>query len=195
MAGRAGSEMVSELHGCGRRVKCIKCGDITSRESLQPIMEELNAEWMKVNIAGEIAPDGDVELADGAHEVPRRNSGRAGQAGVWKKEDAFTGPPPIRLSFVLPTCQKCGGILKTDVVFFGDNIPRDVYDWCADKLEECTGLLVLGSSLTVMSGYRFAWSANGKGNPVFFVNLGPPRADSFADMKISAPVTEVVTKM
>ncbi|KAK6739019.1 hypothetical protein RB195_020852 [Necator americanus] len=163
---QAGSEMVSELHGCGHRVRCMNCGDLTSRQSLQPIMEELNSEWMKENVAGEIAPDGDVELADGAHE-----------------------------SFVLPTCQKCGGMLKTDVVFFGDNIPRDVFDVCFEKFEESNGLLVLGSSLMVMSGYRFAWYAKLEGKPVYIVNIGPTRADSFADMRISAPVTEIVTKM
>ncbi|CAJ0604676.1 unnamed protein product [Cylicocyclus nassatus] len=163
---QAGSEMLTELHGCSHRVKCIKCGNVTGRASLQPILEDLNREWMKVHVAGEVAPDGDVELEDGAHE-----------------------------SFVLPTCQKCGGILKTDVVFFGDNIPRKVADECWEKLEECTGLLVLGSSLQVMSGYRYAWYAKLEGKPVYIVNIGPTRADNFADMRISAPVTEVVTKI
>ncbi|VDM82246.1 unnamed protein product [Strongylus vulgaris] len=61
------------------------------------------------------------------------------------------------------------------------------------QLEECTGILVLGSSLQVMSGYRYAWYAKLEGKPVYIVNIGPTRADNFADMRISAPVTEVVS--
>ncbi|VDM78168.1 unnamed protein product [Strongylus vulgaris] len=151
---------------CNAAHRAVASWERSSKASLQPILEDLNKEWMKVNVAGEIAPDGDVELADGAHE-----------------------------SFVLPSCQKCGGVLKTDVVFFGDNIPRQVADECWEKLEECTGILVLGSSLQVMSGYRYAWYAKLEGKPVYIVNIGPTRADNFADMRISAPVTEVVTKM
>ncbi|PIO54359.1 hypothetical protein TELCIR_24279 [Teladorsagia circumcincta] len=71
--------MLTELHGCGLRVKCMGCGEMTKREDLQPRMEELNAEWMKAVTAGEVRPDGDVELEEGAHEVglqkyPRKRS-------------------------------------------------------------------------------------------------------------------------
>lgn len=163
---KAGSTLLTELHGCGHRVKCMNCGDLTKREDHQSRMEELNSEWMKVNVAGEMAPDGDVQLEEGAHE-----------------------------SFVLPSCEKCGGILKTDVVFFGDNVSREDVEACYEKVETCTGVLVLGSSLTVMSGFRFAYHASLMDKPVLVVNIGPTRADSFADMKISAPVTEIVTKL
>ncbi|PIO73565.1 transcriptional regulator, Sir2 family [Teladorsagia circumcincta] len=163
---KAGSNMLTELHGCGLRVKCMGCGEMTKREDLQPRMEELNADWMKAVTAGKVRPDGDVELEEGAHET-----------------------------FVLPECQKCGGILKTDVVFFGDNLNPDDMDTCYEKVEECTGVLVLGSSLTVMTGFRFPYHASLMGKPVFVVNIGPTRADSFAEMRISAPVTEIVTKL
>ncbi|WKX95178.1 hypothetical protein Q1695_011994 [Nippostrongylus brasiliensis] len=137
-----------------------------AKEEHQSRMAELNKEWMEVHVAGELAPDGDVQLEDGAHE-----------------------------DFVLPTCQKCGGMLRTDVVFFGDNVPREDVDECYQKVEECTGILVLGSSLTVMSGFRFAYHASLMGKPVLIVNIGPTRADNFADMRVSAPVTEIVTKL
>ncbi|VDL62738.1 unnamed protein product [Nippostrongylus brasiliensis] len=163
---KAGSTLLTELHGCGHRVRCLDCGDITPREEHQSRMAELNKEWMEVHVAGELAPDGDVQLEDGAHE-----------------------------DFVLPTCQKCGGMLRTDVVFFGDNVPREDVDECYQKVEECTGILVLGSSLTVMSGFRFAYHASLMGKPVLIVNIGPTRADNFADMRVSAPVTEIVTKL
>ncbi|KAK5969924.1 NAD-dependent protein deacetylase [Trichostrongylus colubriformis] len=163
---KAGSNLLTELHGCGLRVKCMDCGDLTKREDHQSRMEKLNAEWMKEHIAGEIRPDGDVDLPEGAHE-----------------------------GFVIPSCQKCGGILKTDVVFFGDNVGRDDVDLCYEKVEQCTGVLVLGSSLTVMSGFRFAYHASLMGKPVLIVNIGPTRADTFAEMRISAPVTEIVTKL
>ncbi|KAK6024307.1 transcriptional regulator, Sir2 family [Ostertagia ostertagi] len=162
----AGSNLLTELHGCALRVKCLGCGEMTKREDHQPRMEELNADWMKAHTGGELRPDGDVELEEGAHET-----------------------------FVLPECQKCGGILKTDVVFFGDNVHSSDVDACYEKVEECTGVLVLGSSLTVMSGFRFAYHASLMGKPVLIVNIGPTRADSFAEMRISAPVTEIITKL
>ncbi|PIO73566.1 transcriptional regulator, Sir2 family [Teladorsagia circumcincta] len=137
-----------------------------TKEDHQSRMEELNADWMKEHAGGELRPDGDVELEEGAHET-----------------------------FVLPECQKCGGILKTDVVFFGDNVHSSCVDACYEKVEECTGVLVLGSSLTVMSGFRFAYHASLMGKPVLIVNIGPTRADSFAEMRISAPVTEIVPKL
>ncbi|KAK6041733.1 transcriptional regulator, Sir2 family [Cooperia oncophora] len=137
-----------------------------AKEDHQTRLEELNAEWMRTHVAGEIAPDGDVELEEGAHET-----------------------------FVLPECQKCGGVLKTDVVFFGDNVASEDVDTCYEKVEQCTGVLVLGSSLTVMSGFRFPYHASLMGKPVLIVNIGPTRADSFAEMRISAPVTDIVTKL
>ncbi|KAE9412361.1 hypothetical protein Angca_003865, partial [Angiostrongylus cantonensis] len=65
---KAGSTLLTELHGCGHRVRCMQCDDVTSREEHQRTLEKLNAEWMKVNVPGEIAPDGDVEVEEGAHE-------------------------------------------------------------------------------------------------------------------------------
>ncbi|VDM54555.1 unnamed protein product [Angiostrongylus costaricensis] len=163
---KAGSTLLTELHGCGHRVRCMQCNDVTSREEHQRALEKLNAEWMKVNVPGEMAPDGDVEVDEGAHE-----------------------------SFVLPSCKKCGGILKTDVVFFGDNVAQEEVHLCYEKLDECSGVLVLGSSLTVNSGFRFVYYANLQGKPVLIVNIGPTRADDFADMRISVPVTEIITML
>ncbi|KAJ1360732.1 hypothetical protein KIN20_019776 [Parelaphostrongylus tenuis] len=163
---KAGSTMLSELHGCGRRVKCMQCGDITNREELQPTLEKLNAEWVRANVPGGIASDSDVVIEEGAHE-----------------------------SFVLPSCKKCGGILKTDVVFFGDNLVQSVVSKCYEKLDECTGVLVLGSSLTVNTGSQLVDYANLQGKPVFIVNIGPTEADYIADMRISMPVTEIITKL
>ncbi|KJH51988.1 transcriptional regulator, Sir2 family [Dictyocaulus viviparus] len=163
---KAGSTLLSELHGCGHRVKCMECGDVTGRAEHQSRLQKLNAEWSKINLPGEIAPDGDVEIEEGVHE-----------------------------SFVLPSCSKCGGILKTDVVFFGDNVAQDMVDLCYEKIDECSGVLVLGSSLTVNSGFRFPYCASLQGKPVLIVNIGPTRADNFAEMRISAPVTEIITKL
>lgn len=81
-------------------------------------------------------------------------------------------------------CLHCGGVLKTDVVFFGENVPAGVVTRAWQMLEGAASLLVLGSSLTVWSGYRFVEGAHKVGKPVFIVNDGPTRADELAELKL-----------
>ena len=95
--------------------------------------------------------------------------------------------------FVVVDCRACGGLLKPDVVFFGENVPRDRVDHCFALLERSRSLLVLGSSLTVMSGYRFVLRASKLGLPVALVNQGPTRGDSQASVRVDAPLGEVLT--
>ncbi|KAK0406971.1 hypothetical protein QR680_018920 [Steinernema hermaphroditum] len=160
----AGSELITELHGCGRYVVCQSCEERYSRFDVQEWISEANPDWT-VREIGEMAPDGDVEIPDSALE-----------------------------SFNVPHCPKCGpgSILKTDVVFFGDNVRRDVVDFCYEKLDACDGILVLGSSLSVMSGYRFIFQASLRKIPILIVNIGPTRADHLATVKLSAKCSEIV---
>jgi len=94
------------------------------------------------------APDGDADAADG-----------------------------VDAGFVPPACPACTGMLKPDVVFFGDNVPRPRVDTAMAAVEAAAGLLVIGSSLMVYSGYRFAERAHRLGKPVMAINLGKTRAD------------------
>ena len=106
-----------------------------------------------------INPDGDVELPD----------------------DQLDG-------FRIVDCTACGGMLKPDVVYFGETVPTPRVERCFDLVEEAGALLVLGSSLTVMSGYRFVLRAAKLGIPVAIVNSGVTRGDGKADLRLDAPL-------
>src|SRR5271166_5643784 len=90
-------------------------------------------------------------------------------------------------SFEVPACRRCGGVLKPDVVFFGENVPRDRVDAALRHLDEADALLIVGSSLMVYSGYRFVERAARAGKPVAAVNLGRTRADALLALKVEEP--------
>ena len=85
-------------------------------------------------------------------------------------------------------CLGCGGVLKPDVVFFGENVPRPRVQDCYQLFERARALIVLGSSLTVMSGYRFVRHAAKLALPVVIINQGPTRGDAQAAVTIDAPL-------
>ncbi len=86
-------------------------------------------------------------------------------------------------SFVPPSCPRCRGMLKPDVVFFGENVPRDRVDVAARRLDEADAVLIVGSSLMVYSGFRFVERAASAGKPIAAVNLGRTRADGLLTLK------------
>jgi NAD-dependent SIR2 family protein deacetylase len=91
-------------------------------------------------------------------------------------------------SFAPPRCERCGHLVKPDVVFFGENVPRDRYAIACEALEAADALLVAGSSLMVYSGYRFARLAHEAGLSIAIVNRGRTRADDLAELKIEDDV-------
>ncbi|QLJ02170.1 NAD-dependent protein deacetylase [Streptomyces sp. NEAU-sy36] len=115
-------------------------------------------------VAAGINPDGDADLSDE-------------QVGDFR---------------VLP-CAACGGILKPDVVFFGESVPPARVEHCRRLVREATALLVLGSSLTVMSGLRFVRQAAEAGKPVLIVNQGPTRGDRHAVSRVALPLGAALT--
>jgi NAD-dependent SIR2 family protein deacetylase len=116
--------------------------------------------------AGEINPDGDAVLT----------------------EDEIDG-------FQIVGCHSCGGPLKPDVVFFGENVPRPRVQECFALTERAATLLVLGSSLTVMSGYRFVRHAAERAIPVAIVNRGRTRGDADALLTLDAPLGPTLTTL
>ncbi|MFD7784168.1 NAD-dependent protein deacetylase [Streptomyces nojiriensis] len=90
--------------------------------------------------------------------------------------------------FTVMSCSKCGGILKPDVVFFGENVPPHRVERCRELVGAATSLLVLGSSLTVMSGLRFVRQAAQAGKPVLIVNRDPTRGDRHAATRVALPL-------
>ncbi|MFF7847400.1 NAD-dependent protein deacetylase [Streptomyces sp. NPDC007910] len=115
-------------------------------------------------VAGGINPDGDADLTDE-------------QVGDFR---------------VVP-CAVCGGVLKPDVVFFGEAVPPRRVEHCRELVREATSLLVLGSSLTVMSGLRFVRQAARAGKPVLIVNRDPTRGDRYAVTRIALPLGAALT--
>ncbi|QWC84135.1 NAD-dependent protein deacetylase [Nocardioidaceae bacterium] len=92
--------------------------------------------------------------------------------------------------FAVPPCLVCGGRLKPDVVFFGENVPRPRVQRVIEAVERTQALLVAGSSLTVMSGFRFVRQAAKQGTPVVIVNRGTTRGDDLADLVVEAGTSE-----
>jgi len=88
-------------------------------------------------------------------------------------------------SFDVPACEHCGGLLKPDVVFFGESVPRDRVATAMEAVQRADSMLVIGSSLMVYSGYRFVHAAFRAGKPIAAVNLGRTRADSLLSLKVN----------
>ena len=95
--------------------------------------------------------------------------------------------------FVVVDCTSCGGVLKPDVVFFGENVPRPRVASCFELVSGSSALVVLGSSLTVMSGLRYVRHAASAGIPVVIVNQGATRGDSLAAATLDAPLGATLT--
>ena len=89
--------------------------------------------------------------------------------------------------FQVPPCEHCGGILKPDVVFFGESVPHERVTAAMDAVKRADGMLIVGSSLMVYSGYRFAQAAHQAGKPIASVNLGRTRADELLSLKLNQP--------
>jgi len=98
-------------------------------------------------------------------------------------------------SFIVPKCKKCDGIYKPDVVFFGESVPTNRVELALNQLAAADALLIVGSSLTVNSGYRFARLAAQSSKPIVIVNIGPTRADDLAIAKIEANTSIVLERL
>lgn len=107
-------------------------------------------------------------------------------AGVAPDGDADLERPDFS-DFRVPACPRCGGMLKPDVVFFGESVPRDRVERAFHALDDADGMLVVGSSLMVYSGFRFVRHAAQTGKAVAAVNLGRTRADDLLTLKIRQP--------
>jgi NAD-dependent SIR2 family protein deacetylase len=165
----AGSRRIVELHGALRTVICLGCSWRSDRGEFQRRLEAENFPRTGTAAAAHLtgtanqAPDGDAEL-----------------------------PPEVLEGFRVPECDACGGIVKPDVVFFGESVPRDRVDQAWQLFAEAEVLLVVGSSLTVYSGRRFIYRAQTDGVPIGIVNLGPTRGDDLAAVKVDGKLGELM---
>lgn len=153
---KAGSRNVIELHGNSYTVACQSCDYSILRQDFQTQLLHHNLGWEKElqKQSASIRPDGDVMLEE--HDIQ---------------------------CFKVPDCPLCGGLLKPTVVFFGENVPKSVVDESYRLTDGCDLLLVIGSSLNVMSGYRFVCRAHERGKEIVIVNIGSTRADSMSGIR------------
>jgi NAD-dependent SIR2 family protein deacetylase len=164
----AGSTNVIDLHGRYDQVICLDCRRTYTRRLLAGVLAELNPEFLaRATKSGlvEIAPDADATVDDAA----------------------------LISSFVVAACPACGGTLKPDFVYFGENVPKERVEAAYAMVDAAAALLVAGSSLTVMSGLRFVRHAAKGGKPVVIINRGETRGDPQATIKLHAGVSESLT--
>jgi NAD-dependent SIR2 family protein deacetylase len=127
-------------------------------------------------------------------ELEALNPDWAARAGVIAPDgDAEPGDADDSTFRVVPC--GCGGILKPDVVFFGENVPRERVAAAMDAVGSARALLVVGSSLMVFSGYRFARAAERLGRPIAVVNRGQTRADPVARIKLDGEAGQVLAEV
>ncbi len=155
----AGSEAVIDLHGRLDEVACQNCGLVLARAEWQATIADANPGFGALVTSVRDAPDGDAVI-EGADYA----------------------------AFDVPDCPRCGGIVKPEVVFFGENVPRDRVIAAYEAVDTADGLLVVGSSLMVFSGFRFARRAAEAEKPLYIINRGRTRADEIATAKLEAGV-------
>lgn len=128
------------------------------------------------------------------HQLAEANPGWSpGEAGTAPDGDADLTVDTSR--FEVPGCATCGGMLKPDVVFFGESVPRLRVERAYAAVEDCDALLVVGSSLMVFSGLRFVRAATKQGVPVAILNRGRTRADDDAQLKVDADCGEALLRV
>jgi NAD-dependent SIR2 family protein deacetylase len=162
---KAGSRNVINLHGTYAQVVCLSCGQSVGRAALAEELDALNPGFTER-----------VEAVGGLAVAPDADAVVADTA-----------------SFRYLDCASCGGMLKPDIVYFGENVPKDVVQQAFSLVEDAEALLVAGSSLTVFSGYRFVRHASALGIPVAIINRGPTRGDDLAAVKVEAGCSELLT--
>jgi NAD-dependent SIR2 family protein deacetylase len=153
---KAGSRTVVNLHGTYAQVVCLDCRDTMSRAALADLLEQANPGFSE-----RAAAVGGIAVAPDADAVVDDTA-----------------------SFTIVDCPVCGGMLKPDIVYFGENVPKNRVDQAYALVEAADALLVAGSSLTVYSGYRFVRHAAAAGMPIAIINRGPTRGDDLATVKL-----------
>lgn len=162
---KAGSRTVINLHGTYDRVVCLDCAHRMSRTELAELLEAANP--------------GFTERAE-----------KLGGLAVAPDADAVVSDTE---SFTFIDCPACGGMLKPDIVYFGESVAKEIVQQSYSLVEQSEALLVAGSSLTVFSGYRFVRHAAALGIPVAIVNRGQTRGDDLATVKVDAGCSPILT--
>lgn len=148
------------------RLDVVVCLSCGERTSRSAVQSAMAASNAAWNATAVAAPDGDADIDAAAVEA-----------------------------FEAPRCDRCGGLMKPDVVFFGENVPGERYEDAREALAHAEALLVAGSSLMVYSGFRFVRQAHEAGLPIAIVNRGRTRGDELAELKVEGDVGTVLTQV
>lgn len=162
----AAGAAVIDLHGRLDRVLCLDCGQVTARAVLERRLTAANP-----GFGDDLPPEALQERPDGDVDL-------ADTSG-----------------FTVVDCARCGGVLKPDVVFFGENVAAPLVARCYEMVDAAPGLLVVGSSLTVQSGLRFVRRTGRAGRPVAIVNRGATRGDEFASLLLATGASETLSEL
>jgi NAD-dependent SIR2 family protein deacetylase len=179
---RAGSVAVIELHGGIARVRCLACAAGYARAEVQRWLAAANPDFATAQAVAAATPAADASTVAPAVTPAAAPDGDARLDGAGE-------------GFRVPDCPACGGVLKPDVVFFGDNVPHERVAAAAAAVERSAALLVVGSSLMVWSGYRFAEQAHRLGRPLIAINQGVTRADALLAAKIEHDCGEALERL
>jgi NAD-dependent SIR2 family protein deacetylase len=161
---KAGSRTVVNLHGTYAAVVCLDCGATMPREHLAGLLESANPGF-----------------AEGVRS--------AGGLAVAPDADAVVADTS---SFRIVDCPRCAGMLKPNIVYFGESVPKERVDQACSLVDGAEALLVAGSSLTVFSGYRFVRRAAERGIPIAIVNRGRTRGDDLATVKVDGGCSAIL---
>lgn len=161
---KAGSSNVVNLHGTYAGVICLDCGFTMPRTALAELLEAANP--------------GFLERAEAV-----------GGIAVAPDADAVVSDTA---TFTIVDCLRCEGMLKPDIVYFGESVPKERVEQAYSLVDDADALLIAGSSLTVYSGFRFVRHAASRGIPVAIINRGRTRGDDHATVKIDAGCSEML---
>eukprot|EP00529_Nitzschia_sp_RCC80_P020727 CAMPEP_0113490914 /NCGR_PEP_ID=MMETSP0014_2-20120614/27289_1 /TAXON_ID=2857 /ORGANISM="Nitzschia sp." /LENGTH=397 /DNA_ID=CAMNT_0000384695 /DNA_START=378 /DNA_END=1571 /DNA_ORIENTATION=- /assembly_acc=CAM_ASM_000159 len=173
----AGSKDVVHLHGRGRDLKCMNCGSRMDRNVFHDELQATNRDWLDEIVQGlktvdendNQRPDGDANLSADFNHVH------------------------------VPDCPHCrSGFWKPDVVFFGDSVPKHRVELCRQAVEDCNGLLIVGTSLAVHSAFRHVRAASQMGKPIAVLNVGETRAEAEGldgILKVEAPIGDTLDRL
>ncbi len=162
---QAGHKQVLDLHGRLDRVSCQSCAQRFARAELQTWLLGANQDLLdqlQAQLLVQQMPDGDAPVTQ------------------------------IAESFAVPDCASCGGVLKPDVVFYGESVPKPWVEQAYGWVEDADALLVVGSSLMVFSSFRFCRAAAQAQTPIAIINRGVTRADELAALKLDVPCADVL---
>ena len=183
----AGSRRVVDLHGALEDVRCLACGHVSDRDALQARFLAANPGFPPGR--ARLRPEANPESTPGVRPTEGTSA-----LGVRPDGDAAL-PDDAHERFTVPNCEGCGGALMPDVVFFGGRVPERRVEAAWQLYDEADVLLVVGSSLAVYSGYRFALRARREGRSTAVVNLGPTRGAEEAAVHLKAGLGTALPKL